>query len=77
VVVVSVLSTEGDGTASAELLATVDKALSADDKRPVADRLTVQAAEIVNYQINALLYFYPALSLNLSIPPRRTRFSPG
>lgn len=59
VVVVSVLSTEGDGTASAELLATVDKALSADDKRPVADRLTVQAAEIVNYQINALLYFYP------------------
>lgn len=58
-VVVSVLSTEGDGTASAELLATVDKALSADDKRPVADRLTVQAAEIVNYQINALLYFYP------------------
>ncbi|WP_159182710.1 baseplate assembly protein [Escherichia coli] len=59
VVVVSVLSTEGDGTASAELLATVDKALSADDKRPVADRLTVQAAEIVNYQISALLYFYP------------------
>lgn len=59
VVVVSVLSTEGDGTASAELLATVDKALSADDKRPVADRLTVQAAEIVNYQINAMLYFYP------------------
>lgn len=59
VVVVSVLSTEGDGTPSAELLATVDKALSADDKRPVADRLTVQAAEIVNYQINALLYFYP------------------
>ncbi|MGC6580632.1 baseplate J/gp47 family protein, partial [Escherichia coli] len=32
VVVVSVLSTEGDGTASADLLATVDKALSADDK---------------------------------------------
>ena len=59
VVVVSVLSTECDGTASAELLATVDKVLSADDKRPVADRLTVQAAEIVNYQINALLYFYP------------------
>lgn len=59
VVVVSVLSTEGDGTASAELLAVVDKALSADDKRPVADRLTVRAAEIVNYQIGALLYFYP------------------
>ncbi|MCT2388627.1 baseplate assembly protein [Erwinia pyrifoliae] len=59
VVVVSVLSNEGDGTASAELLATVDNALSADDKRPVADRLIVKTAEIVNYQINALLYFYP------------------
>jgi len=59
VVVVSVLSTEGDGKASAELLATVDKALSAEDKRPVADRLTVRAAEIINYQIEALLYFYP------------------
>lgn len=59
IVVVSVLSAEDDGTASAELLATVAKALSADDRRPVADRLTVQAAEIVNYQINARLYFYP------------------
>ncbi|TNL01100.1 baseplate assembly protein [Kosakonia cowanii] len=59
VVVVSVLSTEGDGTAGAELLATVDKALSADDKRPVGDRLIVRAAEIVNYRIRARLYFYP------------------
>ncbi|MBJ9109968.1 MULTISPECIES: baseplate assembly protein [Citrobacter] len=59
VVVVSVLSTEGDGTPDLALLATVNKALSADDKRPVADRLTVQAAEIVNYHINAVLYLYP------------------
>ncbi|HEF0123287.1 baseplate J/gp47 family protein [Citrobacter sp. FDAARGOS_156] len=59
VVVVSVLSTEGDGTPDQALLATVNKALSADDKRPVADRLTVQAAEIVNYHINAVLYLYP------------------
>ncbi|EHD23644.1 MULTISPECIES: baseplate assembly protein [Brenneria] len=59
VVVVSVLSSDGDGAASAELLSIVDAALSAEDKRPVADRLTVQSAEIVNYSINALLYFYP------------------
>ncbi|RQM37247.1 baseplate assembly protein [Erwinia psidii] len=59
VVVVSVLSSEGDGTASDELLATVNQALSADDRRPVGDRLIVQSAEIVNYQIDALLYFYP------------------
>lgn len=59
VVVVSILSTEGDGTASDELIATVNDTLSADDKRPVADRLTVQSAEIVNYEIDALLYLYP------------------
>ncbi|ACS87573.1 baseplate assembly protein [Musicola paradisiaca] len=59
VVVVSVLSTEGDGSASADLLATVDAALSADDKRPVGDRLTVQSAEIVRYAITAVLYRYP------------------
>ncbi|MGR7280861.1 baseplate assembly protein [Klebsiella aerogenes] len=59
VVVVSVLSTDGDGTATPELLATVDKMLSADDRRPVADRLTVQSAVIVEYQIKALLYLYP------------------
>ncbi|MFB4579975.1 baseplate assembly protein [Enterobacter hormaechei] len=59
VVVVSILSTEGDGTASDELIATVNDTLSADDKRPVADRLTVQSAEIVNYEIEALLYLYP------------------
>ncbi|MFB9085581.1 baseplate J/gp47 family protein [Erwinia tracheiphila] len=59
VVIVSVLSTEGDGTASDELLATVNQALSADDRRPVGDRLIVQSAEIVNYKIDALLYFYP------------------
>lgn len=59
VVVISVLSTEGDGTATPELLMTVKDALSAEDRRPVGDRLTVQSAEIVNYNINAKLFFYP------------------
>lgn len=58
-VVVAVLSTEGDGTADAALLATVTDALSAEDVRPVGDRLTVQSAEIIRYQIDARLYFYP------------------
>ncbi len=58
-VVVSVLSTQGDGTASAELLALVDATLSAEDIRPVGDRLTVQSAEIVSFEIEAMLYFYP------------------
>lgn len=58
-VVVAVLSTEGDGTASKSLLATVTAALNAEDVRPVGDRLTVQSAEIVRYRIEARLFFYP------------------
>lgn len=59
VVVVTVLSRDGDGTAPADLLAMVDSALNDDAVRPVADRVTVQAAQIIPYQINATLYFYP------------------
>lgn len=58
-ITISVLSREGDGRASDELIAIVDKALNAEDVRPVGDRVTVQSAEIVPYQINATLYFYP------------------
>ncbi|CAI1014357.1 Uncharacterized homolog of phage Mu protein gp47 [Serratia quinivorans] len=58
-VLISVLSREGDGTASAELVAIVDKALNDEDVRPVADRVTVRSATIVNYNIDALLYLYP------------------
>ncbi|HBP8841462.1 TPA: baseplate assembly protein [Escherichia coli] len=58
-VVLTVLSREGDGTADAELLAVVEKALNSDSVRPVADRLTVRGASIVNYSVRALLYLYP------------------
>lgn len=55
-VVVIVQSLLGDGTASPALLATVKTYLSDDDRRPVADRLTVQGADIINYQVIAKLY---------------------
>ncbi|CAM2914453.1 baseplate J/gp47 family protein [Escherichia coli] len=58
-VIVSILSTEGDGTASPELIATVSRALNDETVRPLADRLTVQSATIVSYDIEAVLYFYP------------------
>lgn len=58
-VTISVLSREGDGTASEELIRIVDKALNAEDVRPVADRVTVQSAEIISYQITAVLHLYP------------------
>ncbi|MBK3476710.1 baseplate assembly protein [Pseudomonas sp. MF6751] len=56
VAVVTVQSLLGDGTAPPELLAVVNAYLSDDDRRPVADRLTVQGAQILNYQVNAKLY---------------------
>lgn len=55
-VTVVVLSTEGDGTADSDLLEVVSTALNAEEIRPIADRLTVQSAEIVNYTITATLY---------------------
>ncbi|MBS8952486.1 phage tail protein I [Escherichia coli] len=47
------------GDALTVLLAVVRNALNGEDVRPVADRVTVQSAAIVEYQINATLYLYP------------------
>lgn len=53
---VTILSTEGNGTADATLVAKVTAALNGENVRPVADRLTVQSAGIINYSINAQLH---------------------
>ncbi|WP_147198404.1 baseplate assembly protein [Pantoea sp. CCBC3-3-1] len=58
-VTITVLSREGNGVATADLLAVVDKALNDEDVRPVADRVTVQSAAIVDYAVDAVLYLYP------------------
>ncbi|MGV8925247.1 MAG: baseplate assembly protein [Ewingella sp.] len=58
-VTITVLSRENNGEASADLLAKVDAALNDEDVRPVADRVTVQSAAIVDYAIDAVLYLYP------------------
>ena len=58
-VTISVLSREDNGTASDELLTIVRNALNGEDVRPVADRVTVQSALIVDYQIRATLFIYP------------------
>jgi len=54
-IVISVLSTEGDGTADRPLIDAVDSALSAETVRPVGDLVTVQSAEIISYEIDAVL----------------------
>ncbi|ECJ4372519.1 baseplate assembly protein [Salmonella enterica subsp. enterica serovar Senftenberg] len=58
-VTISVLSRENNGAASDEILSIVRNALNAEDVRPVADRVTVQSAQIVDYQISATLFIYP------------------
>lgn len=56
VVDVTVLSLDGNGVASPELLAEVAAHLNDDDVRPVADRLNVRSAEVIPYRIDAVLY---------------------
>lgn len=56
VVVVTVLSLEGNGTAPVDLLAAVAAQLNDDDVRPVADRVTVQSAQILPYKVEAKVY---------------------
>lgn len=56
VAVVTVQAAQGDGSASEALLATVLSYLNDEDRRPVADRLTVQGAEIIPYQVKAKLF---------------------
>ncbi|TPG53329.1 baseplate assembly protein [Ewingella americana] len=58
-VTITILSRDNEGKASADLLAAVDKALNDEDVRPVADRVTVQAANIVPYEIRAVLFVLP------------------
>jgi phage-related baseplate assembly protein len=57
-VVVTVLSHVGEGTASNTLLNTINAALNDEDVRPLTDIVTVQAAEILTFQIEAVLTLY-------------------
>lgn len=61
-VLITVLSREGDGTASADLLSIVDKALNAETVRPVADRVTTQGAEIFSYSVDARLHLFDGVT---------------
>lgn len=58
-VLVTVLSREGDGTASPDLLAVVTDAVGADDVRPLTDLVIVQSAEIIGYEVEATIYTFP------------------
>lgn len=58
-VTVVVLSRDNNGSASQALLDIVTTALNAEERRPIADRVTVQSAQIIDYQIEANIYLDP------------------
>ncbi len=71
-IVVSVLATMGNGTPDSALLTTVDTALNARYVRPLGDRVTVQAAEVIEYAIdaNVVMFRGPATSSVLNAAAR-------
>lgn len=58
-VTVALLSRRDDGVPSAQVIVAVARALDDETVRPVADRVTVQAAEMVDYTIRAKIHTYP------------------
>ncbi|WP_353571124.1 baseplate J/gp47 family protein [Candidatus Albibeggiatoa sp. nov. BB20] len=58
VVEVTILSAEHDGTPSTELLQIVNAQLGAEDKRPLTDQVLIKSPDIIEYEIDATLYFY-------------------
>ncbi len=61
-VAITVLSSEGDGLASADLIAAVAAACDEDTRRPLCDDLVVRSAEIVTYQVVAAIEYQPGPS---------------
>ncbi len=57
-VLISVMSTEGNGIADANLLDAVNNALNAETVRPFNITVTVQSVDIIEYAINATLTFF-------------------
>ncbi|MDA9573344.1 baseplate J/gp47 family protein [Rickettsiales bacterium] len=57
-VLVTVLSNIGDGTVNQDLIDAVSAKLNEDDIRPLTDLVSVQEAEIINYQVEAVITVY-------------------
>lgn len=71
-VLVTLLSKEGDGTASRELCDAVETALSAEDQRPLNDTVYVRSAEVVTYRIRAKGYTRSAVGADVLIAQAKT-----
>jgi len=74
-VLITVLSREDNGTATADLLATVNAALNAESVRPVADRVTTQAATIHDYSVKAKLHLFDGVAAGPCIEAANERLA--
>ncbi|RPE74625.1 baseplate assembly protein [Vulcaniibacterium tengchongense] len=72
-VTVTVLSRDGDGSASPELISAVAARLNDDAVRPLTDNVTVRGAQIVPFEVEAVVYTYagPDSALVLAESKRR------
>ena len=59
---VYILSRDGNGTPSAEILAAVDAALNSENIRPLSEEVLVHQTSIVEYTIDIDLYVFPGPS---------------
>lgn len=59
---IRLLSSEGDGTADAQIVANVEDALDDETLRPMTDVITVESAEIVKYSVAFDVWLWPGTS---------------
>lgn len=57
-VTVTVQAHDNNGTPTPEMIEAVKNALNDESVRPIADRVTVQAVEVFEYQVNAKLHLF-------------------
>lgn len=72
-VLVTVLARDGDGAPTQALIDAVSAALTAEDVRPLTDQVTVQAAQIVPYQVTATVYTYAGPDSAVVLAESRSR----
>jgi len=70
-IVITVLAATADGIASPDLLDVVDGAVSAEDVRPLGDLVTIQAAEIADYEVEATLFVRKGPEAELALAAAR------
>jgi phage-related baseplate assembly protein len=72
-VLVTILSRDNNGLASANLLNTVTEALTAKEVRPFTDNVVIQSATIIEYDVDALLTLYEGPDSSVILNNARTR----